>query len=187
MLNESQQKPKPRRQHSTHKKKSGWNKRSMSKSKSKKGKEGYKNKISQPQERKKEGSTQGEYANFRIASSPWGGVAPRRNNWIAESFTRKAGKLTEKRRRRYKKQTEKRHDEKTKWNKKGNTENDKRERENEEGKKGQMGKGKRQGCPAGTMLVTWVFTEGTHHDDDGHTQASVCWACLLYTSPSPRD
>ena len=36
MLNESQQKPKPRRQHSTRKKKTGW-KQNMSKSKSKKG------------------------------------------------------------------------------------------------------------------------------------------------------
>ena len=26
------------------------------------------------------------------------------------------------------------------------------------------------------MLVTWVPKKGAHHDDDGHTQASVCWA-----------
>ena len=26
------------------------------------------------------------------------------------------------------------------------------------------------------MLITWVSTGGTHHDDDDHTQASVCWA-----------
>ena len=36
MLNDSQQKPKPRRQHSTHKKKTRW-KQTMSKSKSNKG------------------------------------------------------------------------------------------------------------------------------------------------------
>ena len=31
------------------------------------------------------------------------------------------------------------------------------------------------------MLITRVSTGGTHHDDDGHTQASVCWADM-YTA-----
>ena len=26
------------------------------------------------------------------------------------------------------------------------------------------------------MLVTWVPKKGVHRDDDGHNQASVCWA-----------
>ena len=26
------------------------------------------------------------------------------------------------------------------------------------------------------MLVTWVPKKEAHHDDDGRTQASVCWA-----------
>ena len=36
-----------------------------------------------------------------------------------------------------------------------------------------------QSCPGGTMLVTWVPKKGAHHDDDGHTQSSVCWADRL--------
>ena len=28
------------------------------------------------------------------------------------------------------------------------------------------------------MLIAWVSTGETHHDDDGHAQASVCWADL---------
>ena len=57
-------------------------KQTMSKSKSKKGKEEKKNKINQHQERKKEDSTQGECAYFRLATSTRGGVATRRNNSI---------------------------------------------------------------------------------------------------------
>ena len=52
MLNEWQQKPKPRRQHSTHKKKDRM-KQTMSKSKSKKGRKRRKNIMSQHQQRKK--------------------------------------------------------------------------------------------------------------------------------------
>ena len=44
--------------------------------KSKKGKEEKKNKIRQHLERKKEDSTHGEYAYFRLARSAGGGVAP---------------------------------------------------------------------------------------------------------------
>ena len=39
MLNESQQKPKPKRQHSTHKKKTGWNKRFPNRNRKKGGRE----------------------------------------------------------------------------------------------------------------------------------------------------
>ena len=45
--------------------------------------------------------------------------------------------------------------------------------------------GKWQGCPGGSMLITWVSTGGTRHDDDSHTQASVCWAERLLPPASP--
>ena len=88
MLNESQQKPKPRRQHSTHKKKDRM-KQTMSKSKSKKGRK-RRRKISQHQERKKEDSTLGESAYFRLAWSARGGVPPRRNHRTTESATKES-------------------------------------------------------------------------------------------------
>ena len=54
-------------------------------------------------------------------------------------------------------------------NEKSKTRNNQRERKNEEKKKNE----KRQGCPGGTMLTTWVSTGRMHHDDDGHTQAFI--------------
>ena len=67
MLNESQQKPKPRRQHSTYKKKTGWNKLCPNRNRKREGRE--ETKISQHQQRKKEDSMQGEYADFRLVRS----------------------------------------------------------------------------------------------------------------------
>ena len=59
-------------------------------------------------------------------------------------------------------------------------------------KKEKKGKEKRKrkrkpakGCPGGTILITWVSTGETHHDDDGHTQASACWADRLLPPASP--
>ena len=87
MLNESQQKPKPRRQHSTHKNKTGWNKRCPNRNR-KNGRKRRKNIINQHQERKKEDSTQGEYAYFRLARSAGEGVTPRRSSRITKSSTK---------------------------------------------------------------------------------------------------
>ena len=56
MLNKSQQKPKPRRQHSTHKK-TGWNKRCPNRSRKKGRKRRKKLKASQHQQRKTEDTT----------------------------------------------------------------------------------------------------------------------------------
>ena len=56
MLSESQQKPKPRRQHTSHRKKTG--KRCPNRNRKK---EENKTKINKQQELKKEDSTQGEY------------------------------------------------------------------------------------------------------------------------------
>ena len=61
MLNESQQKPKPRRQQSTHKKKTGWNTRCPDRNRKQGRKRRKKNKKNPQQERKKEDSTQGEH------------------------------------------------------------------------------------------------------------------------------
>ena len=88
MLDESQQKAKPRRQHSTHKKKTGW-KQTMPKLKSKKGRKRRKNKgksTSTTQERQ-------HARGIRILQAHkdrGGGVAPRRNNRITESATKES-------------------------------------------------------------------------------------------------
>ena len=43
-----------------------------------------------------------------------------------------------------------------------------------------------QNCPGGTMLIPWVPKKAAHHDDeDGHTQASVCWADRLRPPAAP--
>ena len=56
---------------------------------------------------------------------------------------------------------------------KGTTGNAQRKRKNEKKKK-------RQGSPRGTtMLITWVSTGRTHHDDDGHTQASIALTWVI--------
>ena len=105
-------------------------------------------------------------------------MAPKRNNRITESATkenretkRKAGKAIQetngKTTRRKDKTSEKGGGTRRTTKGRGKT-----------NKKGKHGKAKRQGCPGGTMLIAWVSTGETHHDDDGHAQASVCWADL---------
>ena len=54
--------------------------------------------------------------------------------------------------------------------KKTKKEKDKQKREKEK----KIGKGVRAVLLIPGMLIAWVSTGGTHHDDDGHTQASVC-------------
>ena len=206
MLNESQQKPKPRRQHSTHKKKKDRMKQTISKSESKK--EGKRRKNNKSTSRTQE-TRQQHARGIRILQARkerGGSVAPRRNNGITEPATKESREAKVKAKKPIQESNGKRQDETTKANEKGTRNGTRRttkkERKNEEikkkeKKKKEKGKGKRQGCPGGTMLITWVSTGGTHHDDDGHTQASVCRAdrllppasvpCLLYTSPSPRD
>ena len=71
MLNESQQKPKPRRQHGTHKKKTQDETNDI-RIEIGKGKEEKKMKLGQHQQRKKEDSRQGEYTSFRLARSARG-------------------------------------------------------------------------------------------------------------------
>ena len=107
-------------------------------------------------------------------------MAPRRNSSITESATKESreatikskkaiqetnGKLT---RRKDKTKKEGEHGEQQKGEEKRRK---KKQREKREGK------GKRQGCPGGTMLITRVSTGGMHHDDDSHTsyQVPVTW------------
>ena len=70
MLNESQQKPKPRRQHGTHKKRQ--NATNDVQIKIEKGKKEKKKNKKKSTSRTQEDSTQGEYAHFRLARSAGG-------------------------------------------------------------------------------------------------------------------
>ena len=73
-------------------------------------------KISHYQQRKKvrkEDSTQGEYAYFRLARSAGGGVAPRRNKRITESATKESREAKVKTKKAIQESNGKRQDERT--------------------------------------------------------------------------
>ena len=132
---------------------------------------------------------QGEYAYFRLARNAGGGVAPRRNKKIAESAPKENGEA----KRKAKKAIQETNGERQNGRKRNKDwkhgerpkREEKRRKEKEKKNKTEKGKGKRQGCPGGTMLITWVSTGGTNRDDDGHTQASVRWADRLLPPASP--
>ena len=116
MLNESQQKPKPRRQRSTHKKKTGW-KQTMSKSKSKK-----RRKIRKKQRKSTLARQERQHAReiriLQARKERGGGVAPRRNNRITESTTKESREAKVKAKKAMQESNGKRRDERTKTNEK---------------------------------------------------------------------
>ena len=89
MLNESQQKLKPTRQHSTHKKKTGWNKRCLNRNRKREGREeeNKDNSTSATQERRQHARG---IRILQAGKERGGGVAPRRNNRITESATKES-------------------------------------------------------------------------------------------------
>ena len=132
MLNESQQKPEPIRQHSTHKKKTGWKANDFQIEIEKGKEEKEKKKISQHQQRKKEDSTQGDYAYFRLARSAGGGAAPRRGNRITESATKESREAKIKAKKTIQESNGKRQDERTNTNEQGTRDGTRRTKKGEE-------------------------------------------------------
>ena len=94
-------------------------------------KKGRRRKKNQHQERKKEDSTPGEYAYYRLSRSAGGGVALRWNNWITEPVTKERRETKRKARKAIQETNGNRQDEKAK-----RTEG-KREREHWERRKGE--------------------------------------------------
>ena len=159
---------KPRRQHSTHKKKTGWNKRCPNRNRKREGREEkIKNKAtSTTQERR----LHARWIRILQARKERGGcVAPRRNTRITESATKESREAKRKAKKAIQATNRKRQDERTERTKKeqgrGAREHGKRQKGEEKTKKRKKRKEKRkktkwkrQGCPSGTTLITWVAT-----------------------------
>ena len=151
MLNESQQKPKRRRQHSTHKKKTGW-KRNAVQIEIEKGKEENKfedKSTSATRERKKRRQHARGIRLLQARKERGGGVAPRRNNRTTESATKgKQGSesKSEEGDTIIKRKTTRRKDKRTKKEQgMGHGERQKGERKNEERKEKKRKEKKRKG------------------------------------------
>ena len=127
MLNESQQKPKPKRQHSTHEKKTGWNKRCPKRNKKQEQEEKKKNgnSTSTTQRRRRQHA---RGIHISQARKERGGVAPSRKNRITVSTAKDSRESTIKAKKAIEESNGKRQDEMTKnerkRNKEWDTEND---------------------------------------------------------------
>ena len=115
------------------------------------------NESQQKPKERKEDSTQGEYAYFRLPGSAGGGVAPRRNNRITESATKESREAKVKAKKAIQESNGKRQDEMTierKKNKEWDTENDKKRRGKKRRKKRRKkGKKKRKTVRKGVRAI----------------------------------
>ena len=153
----------------------------LSKSKSTKGRK-KKTRMHTQQERKNQYSTQREYANFTLARE---GVASSRNNRITES-AKKEGREAKKKNEKSEEDDSRNKPKNDKTKRKGNTENETKERRKKIDRKAKNCNGVRAalfyllGSQRGGGINTMVAIP--RWKSVGQT---TCY--LLYTSPSPRD
>ena len=145
----------------------------MSKSKSKKGRKRGKNKnksTSATQESKKRRQHARGIRILQARKERGGGVAPRRNNRITESATKESREAKVKAKKAIQESNGKLQDERANERKRNNGwdtgerqkgEGTKKTKKKRRKKKEGKIKGKRQGCPGGTMLITWASTGGS--------------------------